>query len=95
VIMRCAPSCEPRPASVRRYCTVETAPRSTEKGAPEIACAHGAGRGSETVQKEREREERKLDPKRQDLVRRISRDHPEWGPKEIEELHRELDDWGE
>jgi hypothetical protein len=45
--------------------------------------------------KEREREERKLDPRRQDLVRRISRDHPEWGPKEIEELHWDLDDWGE
>jgi len=43
------------------------------------------------------REQRKLDPRRQDLVRRIVAGHPEtkWGPKELQELHDELDDWGE
>jgi hypothetical protein len=43
----------------------------------------------------RERERRKLDPKRQQLVRQFLRDHPEWGPKEIEHLHQELEAWGE
>ena len=45
----------------------------------------------------KEREQRKLDPKRQDLVRRIVANHPEtkWGPKELQELHDELEAWGE
>jgi hypothetical protein len=45
----------------------------------------------------KEREQRKLDPKRQDLVRRIVAGHPEtkWGPKELQELHDELEAWGE
>jgi hypothetical protein len=44
-----------------------------------------------------EREQRKLDPRRQDLVRRIVAAHPEtkWGPKELQELHDELEAWGE
>jgi hypothetical protein len=46
---------------------------------------------------DREREQRKLDPKRQALVRRIVEGHPEtkWGPKELQELHDELEAWGE
>jgi hypothetical protein len=47
------------------------------------------------VRQHRQWKQRKLDPRRQDLVRRIVADHPEWGPAEIEDLHRELDDWGE
>ena len=45
----------------------------------------------------RAREQRKLDPRRQDLVRRIVEGHPEtkWGPKELQELHDELEAWGE
>jgi len=43
----------------------------------------------------KERELRKLDPKRQDLVRRIMADHPEWGPEELQRLHDDLDEWGE
>jgi hypothetical protein len=45
----------------------------------------------------REREQRKLDPKRQDLVRRIVANHPEtkWGAKELQKLHDELEAWGE
>jgi|SRR6516165_5962318 len=40
----------------------------------------------------KERERRKLDPRRQDLVRRIVAGHPEtkWEPKELQKLH---DDW--
>jgi hypothetical protein len=45
--------------------------------------------------KDRERGQRKLDPKRQALVQQIAQHHLEWGLKEIEDLHRELDDWGE
>jgi hypothetical protein len=46
---------------------------------------------------DREREQRKLDPKRQDLVRRIVAGHPEtkWGAKELQKLHDELEAWGE
>ena len=38
-----------------------------------------------------------VDPRRQDLVRRIAAAHPEtkWGPKELQELHDELEAWGE
>ena len=43
----------------------------------------------------RERERRKLDPKRQALVKQIADQYPEWGPKEIEHLHQELEAWGE
>ncbi len=45
----------------------------------------------------KEREQRKLDPRRQDLVRRIVAGHTEtkWGPKELQELHDELEAWGE
>jgi hypothetical protein len=45
----------------------------------------------------KEREQRKLDPYRQDLVRRIIANHPEtvWGPEELQELHDELDALGE
>jgi hypothetical protein len=44
-----------------------------------------------------ERERRKLDPRRQELVRQIVANHPEtkWGPKELQELHNELEEWGE
>ena len=37
----------------------------------------------------KERERRKLDPRRQDLVRRIVAGHPEtkWGPDELQKLH--------
>jgi hypothetical protein len=28
------------------------------------------------------------------LVKRIADQHPEWGPKELEELHQELEAWG-
>ena len=47
--------------------------------------------------RKKEREQRKLDPLRQDLVRRIVANHPEtnWGPKELQELHDELEAWGE
>ena len=41
------------------------------------------------------RERRKPDPRRQDLVRRIMADHPEWGPEELQRLHDDLDEWGE
>jgi hypothetical protein len=46
---------------------------------------------------DREREQRKLDPKRQALVRQIVANHPEtkWGPKELKELHDDLEAWGE
>jgi hypothetical protein len=45
----------------------------------------------------REREQRKADPRRQDLVRRIAASRPEtkWGPKQLQELHEELEAWGE
>jgi len=45
----------------------------------------------------KERERRKADPRRQDLVRRIVAAHPEtkWGPQELQELHDELEAWGE
>jgi hypothetical protein len=43
----------------------------------------------------RERELRKLDPKRQAWIKQIASQYPEWGPKEIESLHEELDAWGE
>jgi hypothetical protein len=43
----------------------------------------------------KEREQRKVDPRRQALVRQIAAGHPEWGPKELQELHNELDEWGE
>jgi hypothetical protein len=41
----------------------------------------------------RERERRKVDPKRRDLVRRIVAGYPETnsGPKELQELHEELE----
>ena len=44
-----------------------------------------------------EREQRKLDPRRQELVRQIVANHPEtkWGPKELQELHDELEAWRE
>jgi hypothetical protein len=44
-----------------------------------------------------EREQRKLDPRRHDLVRRIVEGHPEtkWGPKELQELHDELEAWAD
>jgi len=47
--------------------------------------------------RKKEREQRKLDPRRQDLVRRIVEGHPEtkWGPKELQELHDEPEAWGE
>jgi hypothetical protein len=44
---------------------------------------------------ERDRERRKLDPRRQALVRQIAQHHPEWGPEELQKLHQGLDDWGE
>jgi transposase len=47
------------------------------------------------VKEQREREQRKVDPKRQAWVREIAQHHPEWGPKELEKLHQELDAWGE
>jgi hypothetical protein len=45
----------------------------------------------------KEREQRKLGSRRQDLVRRIVAGHPEtkWGPEELQELHDELEAWGE
>jgi len=45
----------------------------------------------------KERELRKLDPRRQELVRQIVAKRPQvkWGPKEPQELHDELDEWGE
>jgi hypothetical protein len=47
--------------------------------------------------KEKEREQRKLDPKRQDLVRRIVAGHPEtkWDEEALQRLHDELEAWGE
>ena len=33
-------------------------------------------------------------PARLALVQRIVRDHQEWTAPEVEQLHRELDDWG-
>jgi hypothetical protein len=47
------------------------------------------------AKEQRERERRKLDPKRQALVKQIADQYPEWGPKELEELHQHLDSWGE
>ena len=47
------------------------------------------------AKEQQELERRKLDPKRQALVKRIADQYPEWGPKEIEELHQDLDLWGE
>jgi hypothetical protein len=46
---------------------------------------------------DREREQRKLDPRRQDLVRRIVAAYPKtkWGPEELQRLHDELEAWGE
>ena len=38
-----------------------------------------------------EYERRKRHPHRQQLVRKMLQDHPEWDPQEIEELHRHLD----
>jgi hypothetical protein len=45
----------------------------------------------------KERELRKLDPRRQELVRQVVVAHPEtkWGPKELQKLHDELEAWGE
>ena len=45
----------------------------------------------------KERELRKADPHRQDLVRRIVAGHPEtkWGPEELQKLHDDLEAWGE
>ncbi len=40
---------------------------------------------------QRDRDQRKLDPERQRLVQKMLREHPEWGAKVIEDLHRELD----
>jgi hypothetical protein len=40
-------------------------------------------------------ERSKRDPKRLALVEQIARHHPQWGPEEIESLHRELWYWGE
>jgi hypothetical protein len=47
--------------------------------------------------RKKEREQRKLDPKRQELVRRIVAGNPKstWGPKELQQLHDELEAWGE
>jgi hypothetical protein len=47
------------------------------------------------VKEQRAREHRKVDPKRQALVREIAQHHPEWGPKELEKLHQKLEAWGE
>jgi hypothetical protein len=47
------------------------------------------------ARKRREKELRKLSPSRQAWVKEISAHHPEWGPKEIESLHDELEAWGE
>jgi hypothetical protein len=43
------------------------------------------------------REQRKLDPRRQELVRQIVANHPEtkWGPEELQKLHDDLEAWGE
>jgi hypothetical protein len=43
------------------------------------------------------KEQRKLDPRRQDLVRRIVEGNPkaQWGPKELQQLHDDLEAWGE
>jgi hypothetical protein len=43
-----------------------------------------------------ERELRKLDPRRQDLVRRIAEGHPEtkWDSEALQRLHNDLDEWG-
>jgi hypothetical protein len=48
-----------------------------------------------SMKAERDKQSRKLDPKRLALVKEISAHHPEWGPKEIESLHDHLDSWGE
>ena len=47
------------------------------------------------AKEQREREQRKVDPKRQKLVGEIAQYHPEWRPKELEKLHQKLDAWGE
>jgi hypothetical protein len=47
------------------------------------------------ARKRRERELRKLDPKRQALVKHMASQHPEWGPEGLEEGHQELESWGE
>ena len=45
----------------------------------------------------KEREQRKLDPRRQDLVRRIVEGHPEtkWDSEALRRLHDDLEAWGE
>jgi hypothetical protein len=45
----------------------------------------------------KERELRKLDPRRQDLVRRIVANHPEtkWDSEALQRLHDDLEAWGE
>jgi hypothetical protein len=45
------------------------------------------------AKEQRERERRKQDPKQQAL-KQIADQHPEWGPKELEELHQELEAGG-
>ena len=77
---------------------------------PDQACRSGAATGPRHVlpfrkrsqqkpdsEELRAREQRKLDPRRQDLVRRIVEGHPEtkWGPEELQKLHDELEAWGE
>jgi hypothetical protein len=47
------------------------------------------------AKQERERLLRKLHPDRLALVLDIARDHPEWGPKDLDKVHAELDSWGE
>jgi hypothetical protein len=45
----------------------------------------------------KEREQRKLDPRRQELVRQIVAAYPKtkWDSEALQRLHDELDDWGE
>jgi hypothetical protein len=49
----------------------------------------------EKEQQDREYEQRRrLDPRRQRIVKDLMKHHPEWGPKEEEELHQEADSHG-
>jgi hypothetical protein len=48
-----------------------------------------------SMREERAKQRRKLDPNRLALVHDIAKDHPEWGPEDLEKVHAELDSWGE
>jgi hypothetical protein len=59
------------------------------------SCRSENGRSRNRIPELKAREQRKLDPRRQDLVRRIVADHPEWDEEALQRLHDDLDAWGE